>query len=79
MTDEKATGKKAPDRPSLPEIEITPEMVEAGVAVFKAWWTEPYGGDDDPMLTAGKMVSQVFSEMTRTLNQALKPRSIRQA
>ena len=56
-------------------VEITSEMIEAGACVLRAWWHEPYGGEDDPMLEVGRLVSKIFSEMIRTSIQAQGPHS----
>lgn len=36
---------KGPDKPALGEIEITEEMIEAGIAAYERWYAR--GGADD--------------------------------
>jgi hypothetical protein len=43
----------------VPQIEVTPEMIEAGVAVYLEWCPDSGAGD----VTDQKMVAEIFSAM----------------
>jgi hypothetical protein len=52
------------DRPTPPEgaeIEVTPEMIEAGLNAYSDWYATP-AGDTGPM---GPMVEAVFRAMLK--------------
>jgi len=53
------TTKASGDRPSIPEIEITPEMIEAGVSVLLG----ELGGCVDRFWSAPDLAKQVFEAM----------------
>lgn len=57
------------DRPTLPKIEITPEMIEAGRDVIASVWTEftgPSGG-----LLWGEVLSQVYRAMSEAQRKSV--------
>jgi hypothetical protein len=50
----------AGNEPGVPQIEVTPEMIEAGVEIYLQWCPDSGTGDR----TDQKMVAEIFVAMT---------------
>jgi hypothetical protein len=72
VTKHMSTSNKEPDRPtlSLPEIEITPAMIEAGLGVYYAWYE---GKNIGPFPSEAKFVEALYRAMAAKCDRGSQP------